>query len=290
MGKPLECISVVVITYNSEETVLDTLESIKNQTYGEIELIVTDDASTDNTVQVVQEWFEKNKERFKRCYCRCASVNKGVSNNANEGVACCTSSAYKLIAGDDVLLPEALSTYYEYFVKNPDDIYVSKMQLLFGEECTEDFRRVQKERIELGYSRYKKNYPSNKKLYREMLQDNCVPTVAVGLIKKETYLKIGRYDERFPLLEDYPFYINALKKKIEFGFIDKELVGYRIHQKSICLSNNKQIVTRYDRSVVDFFFKDKWKELIKEGLFFSFVIQLRLYGRKKINIMRENKK
>lgn len=290
MEKIAECISVVVVTYNSEETVIETLESIKNQTYREIELIVTDDASTDNTVYVVEEWFEKNHTRFKRCFCRCASINKGVSNNANEGVACCTCTMYKLIAGDDVLLPEALSTYYEYYLKYPDYICVSRMRLLFGEECTEDFKNEQREAIEYGYSRFISSYYDNKKLYRQVLRENCIPALAVGLIKKETYLKLGKYDEYFPMMEDYPFYMRAIKKKIAFYFIDKEVVGYRIHQKAISRTNNMMIVSKYDRSKVDFFFKVRGKELIKEGLFLTFLKQFYSYGLKKLMIMQGSRK
>jgi len=52
-------VSVVVVTYNSSKYVEETLESIKNQTYPNIELIVTDDCSTDSTVDIVMNWEEK---------------------------------------------------------------------------------------------------------------------------------------------------------------------------------------------------------------------------------------
>lgn len=57
----MKLVSVVVLSYRSAETIVETLESIKNQTYPNIELIITDDASPDNTVQVVQQWIAKNE-------------------------------------------------------------------------------------------------------------------------------------------------------------------------------------------------------------------------------------
>ena len=54
----------VVVTYNSSATVLETLDSIKNQTYKNIELIITDDFSKDDTVALCQSWVDTNKERF----------------------------------------------------------------------------------------------------------------------------------------------------------------------------------------------------------------------------------
>ena len=58
MTEPL--VSICVITYNSSKTVVETLESIKNQSYSNIELVVSDDCSPDNTVELVQQWLEKN--------------------------------------------------------------------------------------------------------------------------------------------------------------------------------------------------------------------------------------
>jgi alpha-1,3-rhamnosyltransferase len=59
-------VSIVVITYNSSSYVIETLESIKAQTYQNIELIVSDDCSKDKTVDVCKKWIEKNKQRFVR--------------------------------------------------------------------------------------------------------------------------------------------------------------------------------------------------------------------------------
>ena len=64
MNQPL--VSVTVITYNSSKTVLETLDSIKAQTYQNLELIVSDDCSTDDTVELCRNWIEQNKERFVR--------------------------------------------------------------------------------------------------------------------------------------------------------------------------------------------------------------------------------
>ena len=52
----MKLVSVVVLAYRSADTIIETLESIKKQTYPKIELIVTDDCSPDNTVEVVENW------------------------------------------------------------------------------------------------------------------------------------------------------------------------------------------------------------------------------------------
>ena len=59
-------VSIIVVTYNSSQYVLDTLESIKKQMWQNIELIVTDDCSTDSTLEICSNSVEKNKHNFIR--------------------------------------------------------------------------------------------------------------------------------------------------------------------------------------------------------------------------------
>ena len=66
-NKHMNLVSVVVVVYNSSETVVETLDTILKQTYRNIELIVTDDCSTDDTVKIVKSWMIENHKRFARC-------------------------------------------------------------------------------------------------------------------------------------------------------------------------------------------------------------------------------
>ena len=84
--KENDLVSIVVITYNSSKYVLETLESAKAQTYQNIELIITDDCSTDNTVAVCKEWLEKNEDRFVKAELVTSPCNTGVPANLNRGV------------------------------------------------------------------------------------------------------------------------------------------------------------------------------------------------------------
>lgn len=64
----LPLVTVCVVTYNSEDFILETLESIKNQTYKNFELIISDDGSSDNTLTVAKKWLEKNDKYFVRTH------------------------------------------------------------------------------------------------------------------------------------------------------------------------------------------------------------------------------
>ena len=104
-------VSVAVVTYNSSKTVVETLDSIANQTYPDLELIVSVDCSTDNTVEICREWIEAHKERFVRTELLTVEKNTGVSANMNRGADACQGEWVKDIAGDDVLLPECIDIY-----------------------------------------------------------------------------------------------------------------------------------------------------------------------------------
>ncbi|KAA6320476.1 putative glycosyltransferase EpsE, partial [termite gut metagenome] len=100
-------VSIVVITYNSSKYVLETLESAKVQTYQNIELIVSDDCSTDDTVDVCQNWLDENKERFVRTELLIVLKNTGVSANCNRGYKVAKGEWIKGVAGDDMLFPHS---------------------------------------------------------------------------------------------------------------------------------------------------------------------------------------
>lgn len=76
-------VSVVVITYNSMLYVQKTLESILAQSYSNLEIIISDDASSDETVTFCSQWLQKNGNRFKRTRVVTLSVNTGIPANAN---------------------------------------------------------------------------------------------------------------------------------------------------------------------------------------------------------------
>ena len=140
----LPLVSIAVVTYNSSKTVLETLDSIKEQTYPNIELIISDDCSKDNTVELCRGWVEKNKGRFVRVEILTVETNTGVSANFNRADAASRGEWGKPIAGDDLLLPNAIQEYVNYIIVHPDVVYVFANGKCFGsnEEYT---RRIAQE-------------------------------------------------------------------------------------------------------------------------------------------------
>lgn len=96
-------VSVIISTYNSSRFIVETLESILNQKWPDVELIITDDSSTDNTIDICRQWVSDNSERFCNCRIITSEINTGVSANANRGLLSASGVWVKFLGSDDTL-------------------------------------------------------------------------------------------------------------------------------------------------------------------------------------------
>ena len=96
-------VSVVVLTYNSSTTIIETLNSVKEQTYSNIELIITDDASSDTTIDICRQWLDLNGKYFFNFCLITVEFNTGLPANCNRALNASKGEWIKFIAGDDSL-------------------------------------------------------------------------------------------------------------------------------------------------------------------------------------------
>ena len=129
----MDLVSAVVVTYNSADTVIETLDSIYNQTYPRIELIVSDDYSTDNTGEIVREWCRTHRQRFERVLIRNPKRNLGVTKNCNHAIAQANGKWIAEMGGDDILLEECIKEKIEYASNNKCEMVMARMEP-FGSE------------------------------------------------------------------------------------------------------------------------------------------------------------
>lgn len=238
MVNPL--VSIPVITYNSAKTVLETLESIKNQTYQNIELIVSDDCSKDNTVEMCRKWIDKNKPRFVRTEVITVEKNTGVSANGNRAEGACQGEWIKLIAGDDILMPTCIADYVDYVEDHPDTIYMFSRIEAFG--ASEERNRHYTNEV-FDYSIFDLEAQQQ---HKKLVWQNYI-TSSTCMFNRLKNRALGiRNDERIPMLEDWPRWINVTKRGVRLRFLDKVEVRYRIHENS--LSTSKTISPSYRRS------------------------------------------
>ena len=255
-------VSVIVLTYNSEATVIETLDSVYFQSYPHMELIIADDASKDNTVTIVKDWLVNKKDRFRSIICNFAVHNHGTVKNINNAVKKSTGECIQIIAGDDVLLKDALMIKMNN-LSNAREILISKVEL-FGDplKC----EKMQKWCND-GYEILKKD---QKIIYKQLLIDNYIAGPSWGFIPAKVYDDIGLYDERFPLVEDYPFLVKLVKNGYELKFIDEYTAKYRISATSVCQTS---VNYGFRDSMDDFFHIEKKYILLKKHMYYQYFWQ-----------------
>lgn len=268
-------VSCTVVSYNSAATVIETLESIKAQTYQNIELIVSDDCSTDNTVELCREWLKQNNDRFARTVLLTVEKNTGVAGNDNRALAECQGTWQKGIAADDILFPNCVEDFVEYVKSNPEVRWAASKVAIYNEKFEEDCCRHKG----LVYDKSFFDTSVEQQLMRIAWQNVIIaPSVFYNLDFKRL---VGGYDESYGF-EDYPFYVNALEKGYKCYFLDKVTVGYRIHQSQY---NSSDRLFNYPFLKKErFFIKDRCfvylnkKQRFLKRLFWHFQDSLEIIG------------
>ena len=249
-------VTVCVLTYNSAEFVCRTLDSIKNQTYGNIPLVISDDHSTDTTVEVCRQWLEANPDRFASAHVLTAESNTGVTANCNRAAKVAEGRWFKLIAGDDILCADALETLVakaeslEY-----DMFFVGGYVQPFSE--TGDLPRETSMENEL------KAFGAIADPQHQLEVLRCKnPLLAPTILLPSSVFGRFLFDEKYPFAEDYPMFLHMLEAGYRYINIEKPLVRYRIHTASISNEgrSEKLFTTFYKR-----------KRILEKGLQLPYV-------------------
>jgi glycosyltransferase involved in cell wall biosynthesis len=242
-------VSVIVITYNSEKYVLETLASIKAQTYSKIELIISDDNSTDSTIDICKKWIETNRDSFVNSQIVQTSKNTGISANCNRGVNASKGEWIKLIAGDDALLNDCIANNISFTMNESNILCVhSECELYMDNFTSTNY---------IGHSR-NGDHPFNSKnisaaQQREMLLNRnngiSAPTLFVN---KSALNAIDGFDESLRMLEDVPLWLNLTKAGFKLHFMDCVTVKYRLHSHSVQRKGKPNIDGLFARELILF--------------------------------------
>jgi len=234
MNQEMPLVTVGIATYNSSNFILETLESIYAQSYQNIELIISDDASSDDTVKKVKEWLAKDNrhDRFADVKILEVKENTGVSANANRKLKVTTGEWIKSIGHDDTLLPDCISNNIQYVHENPvARVVFSKVKLYKNILEEKNFLYTTPDNITKDSILWPDR--SAQSQYRKLLVGDKIHFSPSLFIHRQTLLSMGGYDERFNLLEDYPLWLNLTKNGYKLYFMEKITVKYRRHEKAI---------------------------------------------------------
>lgn len=255
-------VTVVVVSYNSSQTIVETLDSIYNQSYKNIELIVSDDCSTDETADIVRKWLEEKGSRFVNSELVTTSINTGVSGNVNRGVAKSNGEWIKSIAGDDLLVPEGIDEYVRFVQSHDEEV---RMCVCDVEPFSE-----QGEVPENIIESYKRFFERENETYEQQRKRVMTSLVFIGpayFYSKELFEEIGGFSEKYGCAEEWPFVYKVIRGGNRIYCIKKKLVRYRVQANSLCHSNKKEDLgnKRVFMGMYHHFFDHAFKDLIKEG-------------------------
>ncbi len=220
-------VSIVVITYNSSDFILETLESAKAQTYKNLELIISDDCSKDNTIKICRDCLKKNKKRFMNTELLESLVNTGISANCNRGFYAANGEWLKLIAGDDILFPSAIEDLKSFIRTNKNG---EDLNFLYG-GCQFILDGKLDKEMQIPAPDFQ-NMNAREQYLSLLLNGNNIhgPT---AFFNRKKMKELNGFDESIPFSEDWPLFIKATKNRNKLFFMNKSIAGYRIHDKGI---------------------------------------------------------
>lgn len=182
-------VTIVTVCYNSERTIKKAVESVLNQTYPDIEYIIIDGKSDDNTIDIVRSYQELFGQRLRII----SEPDQGIYDAMNKGIKCATGELIGILNSDDYYEKDAV----EKMINAWDG---QGMQILYG------MMRNLKEGREHSVSML-----SHQFLHEHMI---CHPAC---FVTKDVYEKLGMFDTQYKSVADYDFMLRAYdSKRIRF--------------------------------------------------------------------------
>ncbi|WP_027420220.1 glycosyltransferase family 2 protein [Crocinitomix catalasitica] len=230
-------ISLITITYNSDKTLIDTINSVRNQTYNNIEYIIVDGGSKDETLKII----ENNKDIITHFI---SEPDKGIYDAMNKGVNLATGDIVGILNSDDFYAnKDVISKVVNQFNDNVDGVYAD-LNYVDPIDTTKTIR-VWKSGNYIEGS-FKKGW---------------MPPHPTFFVKKEVYNNFGGYSIKLKSAADYEFMLRVIhKEKIRISYLPETIVMMRAGGLSNASLKNRIKANREDR--------EAWRmNNIKPGLF-----------------------
>lgn len=199
-------ISVITVSYNSEATIKDTIESILNQSYSTIEYIIIDGFSTDNTLEIIKSYEEKFKNKG-IIYKWVSEKDKGIYDAMNKGILMSKGSIIGILNSDD------------WYSKNALEVIVKKKP--------ENFTIITGKKNKVDSQKKLVRIVQNKKNIRKHIHKIMPINQPATFVDREVYNKIGLFDIQYKLSADYDLIYRSFNAGVKFLFTDEIIVNMR---------------------------------------------------------------
>jgi glycosyltransferase involved in cell wall biosynthesis len=237
-----ELVSIGVASYNNKKYIIETLESIAQQEYSNIEIIIADDGSTDDSVSIINEWIGRKNNAFQVIFLP-FKLNRGITKTLNSILNnVSVDSKYLIIIGsDDVMKSDRIVKQVELFrFAEPSAACVlSDMEMI-------------NEKSEIFVDSYFEYIGVTKKSIEEILSlsierqiETCIrgnffPAPSM-IYKTDVIKKLGGWDEDL-YFEDWDMNLRLISHGYKFVLTDEKLVQYRRSQNSVMSNPNNLYV------------------------------------------------
>ncbi|MFV0465940.1 MAG: glycosyltransferase family 2 protein [Lachnospiraceae bacterium] len=213
--KPL--VSVCIPAYNNAAYIKDTIESVLSQTYENLELVICDDKSTDNTVEVIRSFWDNRIKLYLN------EKNLGMSGNWNNCLKKCDGEFIKLICADDMLKPQCMEKEVEALLEHPEAV--------LAESDTQLFDLAGKPKG--FYKRYKTDgLTDGKEIVRAgFFLKNYFGAPLANTFRRSTLEEVGGFDTWYTYILDYDFWV-TLACKGDVYIIHEPLNYFRVRNDS----------------------------------------------------------
>ncbi len=275
-------VSVIIPAYNHQDYIQDTIKSIINQIYKNIELIVIDDGSKDSTWQKIKEMEQECKKRFARVHFE-TKENEGTPGTLNKLLCSADGEYIYIIASDDIAKPNAIAKQADFLDKNPDySLAVANNELIDsnGKICYWDKdRNIVYEKTSAKYLTFGDYLKKQKRIdlnsdkfgrYDTIYTGNYIPNGY--LIRKSIFSIIEPFTNEAPL-EDW-FLMMQISKYSKMKYLDEILFSYRWHDNNTIKNNSKM----GQASLKTLLYEEKILEDIDENKVLPDVLDVKKHG------------
>lgn len=182
-------ISIITTTYNSASTIKNTLESVNSQTYANIEHIIVDGLSTDNTLDVIKKYGKRVSKVI-------SEKDDGIYDAMNKGIKAATGDVIGILNSDDFYMSDdAIKLIVSEFTEKGVDAVYTNLFIVDAEKTDKIIR-------ECKYESYKKGF----------FKRGWHPPHPTLFVRKNVYDAFGLFDTTFKIAADYDFMLRVFEK------------------------------------------------------------------------------
>ena len=250
-------ISVIIPTYNRETLIVDSINSVLNQTYKNIEVIIVDDGSVDNTQQEIDK-IKDNRIKYIKL-----EKNYGAPNARNIGIKNAVGQLISFQDSDDILYPNKLEKQFHNIINKNSNLDFCKIKVIFNSSYSFFYPNARQE---------KSIFDGN--IFNELIsKGNFISTQAI--LAKTNFIKKYYFDPEMPRLQDYDIILRMIPK-VKISYTKDVLMDLIIHEDSITHSKIKLI------KAVDILLKKNYNFNPKQKILFENYLKRVLNSNKDI--------